>query len=54
MFKNLNSSDIYVLNDENGHERLIPAVSDFVETVNIKEKKISLKIDFDEFSDDEN
>jgi 16S rRNA processing protein RimM len=51
---NLNSSDIYVLNDENGHERLIPAVSDFVETVNIKEKKISLKIDFDEFSDDEN
>jgi len=50
----LNSNDVYVLEDNNRIERLIPAISQFIELVNIAEKKITLKIDFDEFSDDEN
>lgn len=50
----LNSSDIYVVHDDDGKERLIPAISQFIENVNIKERKINLMLDFDEFSDDEN
>ncbi len=50
----LNSNDIYQLEDDNGVERLIPAISEYIETVNIKEKVVNLKIDFDELSDDEN
>ncbi len=50
----LNSSDVYQLEDDNGVERLIPAISEYIETVNIKEKVVNLKIDFDELSDDEN
>ena len=50
----LNSNDVYVVHDDEGKERLIPAVSKFIDSVNIKEKRISLKIDFDEFNDDEN
>ena len=48
----LNSNDVYVLKNNDGTERLIPAIFQFIETVNIEEKKITLKKDFDEFSDD--
>jgi 16S rRNA processing protein RimM len=50
----LNSSDVYVIHDDDGKERLIPAISQFIDNVNIKEKTINLCLDFDEFSDDEN
>ncbi len=50
----LDSSDIYVVEDEDGVERLIPAVSEYIKNVNIKEKIVNLKIDFDELSYDEN
>ena len=49
----LNSSDIYVLEDGDS-ERLIPAVSEYIKDVDIKGKRVNLKIDFDELSDDEN
>ncbi len=48
----LNSSDIYVLEDGDS-ERLIPAVSEYIKDVDIKGKRVNLKIDFDELSDDE-
>lgn len=50
----LNSNDVYVVEDNDGIERLIPAISQFIDSINIVEKKITLKQDFDEFSDDEN
>ncbi len=50
----LSSNDVYVVEDNNGIERLIPAISQFIDSVNIVEKVITLKQDFDEFSDDEN
>lgn len=50
----LNSNDVYVIHDDDGIERLIPAISQFIDNVNIKEKTINLCLDFDEFSDDEN
>lgn len=50
----LTSNDVYVVENEDGEQILIPVVSEFVLDINIKEKVINLKKDFDEFSDDEN
>ncbi len=49
----LTSNDVYVVEDESGFERLIPAVGDFIESVNISDKLVILKQDFDELGDDE-
>ena len=48
------SNDVYVVVDENERERLIPALSDFIESVDVESKKIFLNLDFDDVSDDEN
>ena len=50
----LTSNDVYVIENEDGEQILIPVVSEFILDINIKEKVINLKKDFDEFSDDEN
>ena len=50
----LNSNDVYVVHDDEGRERLIPAISKFIDIVNLEKKTINLKMDFDEFSDDKN
>jgi len=50
----LNSNDVYVVHDDEGRERLIPAISRFIDIVSLEKKTINLKMDFDEFSDDEN
>lgn len=49
----LNSNDVYVL-DDNGFERLVPAISEYIKTISTKNKRIELKVDFDKFSDNEN
>ncbi len=50
----LNSNDVYIVHDDEGRERLIPAISKFIDIVNLEKKTIKLKMDFDEFSNDEN
>ncbi len=50
----LTSNDVYVVENENGEQKLIPVISEVILDINIKEKVINLKKDFDEFSDDEN
>ncbi|MCF6271417.1 MAG: ribosome maturation factor RimM [Melioribacteraceae bacterium] len=50
----LTSNDVYVVENENGEQTLIPAITEIVLDINIKEKIIRLKQDFNEFSDDEN
>ena len=50
----LSSNDVYVVENDSGVERLIPAVSDFIDKINIEEKSIQLMQDFDELSDDAN
>jgi 16S rRNA processing protein RimM len=50
----LTSNDVYVIEDNDGNEKLIPAVSEFILDINIEKKIIFLKQDFDELSDDEN
>lgn len=50
----LSANDVYVIQDDSGSEKLIPAVSDFVDKIDIRKKTIQLRQDFDEFSDDEN
>lgn len=49
----LSSNDVYVVNSEDS-ELLIPAISDLIESININEKVVYLKQDFDKFNDDEN
>ncbi len=49
----LSSNDVYLVNDGNT-ERLIPAISELIKSINISDKVVYLKQDFDEFSDDEN
>ncbi|MEN8192402.1 MAG: ribosome maturation factor RimM [Bacteroidota bacterium] len=48
----LSSNDVYVVRSENT-ENLIPAISELISSINIDEKVVYLKHDFDEFSDDE-
>ena len=48
----LTSNDVYVVENENGDQILIPVISEFISVINIKEKVINLKKDFDEFSDE--
>ncbi len=50
----LTSNDVYVVEDDDGNEKLIPAVSEFILEINIDKKIVFLKQDFDELSDDEN
>jgi len=50
----LTSNDVYVVENENGEQKLIPVISEIIADINIKDKVINLKQDFDEFSDDEN
>ena len=50
----LASNDVYVVENENSGQILIPVISDVISDINIKEKVINLKQDFDEFSDDKN
>lgn len=50
----LTSNDVYVVENENGEQRLIPVISEVILDINIKAKVISLKQDFDEFGDDKN
>ncbi len=50
----LSSNDVYVVENEKGEQILIPAISEIISDINIKEKIVTLKQDFDEFSDDEN
>ena len=50
----LTSNDVYVVKNDIGDEILIPVISDIIQNINIKEKIINLKKDFDKFSDDEN
>ncbi|MCK5455480.1 MAG: 16S rRNA processing protein RimM [Melioribacteraceae bacterium] len=49
----LSSNDVYLVRSEDD-EKLIPAISDLIESININEKVVYLKQDFDKFSDDEN
>lgn len=49
----LSSNDVYVVSSEDS-EILIPAISDLIDSINISEKVVYLKQDFDKFSDDEN
>jgi len=48
----LSSNDVYVVKSESV-EILIPAISDLIESINIAEKIVYLKQDFDEYRDDE-
>ena len=50
----LTSNDVLIVKAEDGAERLIPFVENFIESVDIEKKIVELKQDFDEFSDDEN
>ena len=50
----LTSNDVYVVESNDGKEILIPAISEVISDININEKIIYLKQDFDEFNDDEN
>jgi 16S rRNA processing protein RimM len=50
----LSSNDVYVTEDESGIERLIPAVSEFIDKVDVGNKTILLRQDFDELNDDAN
>jgi len=49
----LSSNDVYLVKSDD-EELLIPAISDLIESINIDEKVVYLKQDFDKFSDDEN
>lgn len=49
----LSSNDVYLVK-EGDKERLIPVIYELIESININDKVVYLKQDFDEFSDDEN
>ena len=49
----LSSNDVYLVRSGDD-EKLIPAISDLIGSININEKVVYLKQDFDKFSDDEN
>ena len=48
----LSSNDVYIVKSESG-EILIPAISDLIESINIADKVVYLKQDFDGYKDDE-
>ena len=48
----LRSNDVYVIENDEKYERLIPAVAEFIQSVNIEEKIVLLKLDYDELSDE--
>ncbi|MBI9070427.1 MAG: 16S rRNA processing protein RimM [Melioribacteraceae bacterium] len=50
---NLPSNDVFVINDRNGKEVLIPAVKDFIEKIDIKNKSLYVKPDFEEDDDED-
>lgn len=49
----LDSNDVYVVK-QGEEEILIPVISDLIKSINIKEKIVFLKKDFNEYNDDEN
>lgn len=50
----LPSNDVYVLEDENGKEILVPALKEIIDRFDKKEKKLYLKVEKSYFEDDEN
>lgn len=48
------SNDVYVLEDGNGKEILIPALKELIDRFDKKEKKLYLKVEKSYFEDDEN
>lgn len=43
----LPANDVYVIDDEKGEEILIPAIEKYVESINIKDKRIDISGEFD-------
>lgn len=43
----LPANDVYVVDDEKGEEILIPAIEKYVESINIKDKRIDISGEFD-------
>lgn len=50
----LPGNDVYVLEDENGKEILVPALKEIIDRFDKKEKKLYLKVEKSYFEDDEN
>lgn len=48
------SNDVYVLEDANGKEILVPALKELIDRFDKKEKKLYLKVEKSYFEDDEN
>ncbi len=48
------SNDVYVLEDVNGKEILVPALKELIDRFDKKEKKLYLKVEKSYFEDDEN
>ncbi len=51
---NLPANDVFVIVDDKGNELLIPFVLDFIEQLDLKNKKLILKPGVGEYEDDEN
>lgn len=51
---NLPANDVFVIVDDEGNELLIPFVLDFIEQLDLKNKKLILKSGVGEYEDDEN
>jgi 16S rRNA processing protein RimM len=52
-FLQLKANDVYVVHDTNGEEHLIPAVKDYIKSINIDKKRIELTYDLDSMFYDE-
>lgn len=50
----LSSNDVYVVEDNNGRELMIPAIKEYIKSVDIDNKKVYLKQDVNYLFDDEN
>ncbi len=50
----LPGNDVYVLEDEDGNELLVPALKEIIDRFDKKDKKLYLKVEKSYFEDDEN